>query len=148
MVSGFDLDGFLPYRLAVLAAKVSDGFSQHYRSRYGIGVAEWRVVAHLSQETTPVSVREICRRVDLDKPKVSRAASRLEAAGYVSKAVNAQDRRLVALELTAKGRAMIDELAPLARDYERALEAALGPDSRAFYDCVHKLTAALEIADG
>ncbi len=127
----FDLDAFLPYQLAVLSSRVSRGFSTLYQQKFGISVAEWRVVAHLSQAGT-VSVREIHERVDMDKSKVSRAASRLEQAGYVSKASNASDGRLVALSLTDKGRAMVEELAPLARDYERAVLADLGADAPGF----------------
>ncbi|HHL21816.1 MAG TPA: MarR family transcriptional regulator [Aliiroseovarius sp.] len=126
-MSRFDLDNFLPYQLAVLSQRVSEGFARHYRERFGINVAEWRVVAHLSQEDA-VSVREICRRVNMDKPKVSRAASRLEAAGFVRKEENPADRRLVKLSLTGAGRAMVDELAPIAQSYEEELAALMGED--------------------
>ena len=90
-VTKFDLETFLPYQINELSRAVSAGFSYHYRERYGITVAEWRVVAHLSQEDA-VSVREITRRVGMDKPKVSRAATRLEAGGYVKKVVNETDQ--------------------------------------------------------
>ena len=141
-VTEFRLNDFLPYRLAELSRQVSAGFSQHYRDRYGISVAEWRVVAHLSQQEA-VSVREIHERVGMDKPKVSRAASRLEAAGYVTKVANPRDRRLVALSLTAKGREMIETLAPIAAAYQADLIAALGPEAELFSNKVAALTAAL-----
>ncbi|MDA5092591.1 MarR family winged helix-turn-helix transcriptional regulator [Aliiroseovarius sp. KMU-50] len=120
----FKLDHFLPYQIAVLSSRVSDGFARHYRDTYGISVSEWRVVAHLSQSDS-VSVREIHKRVDMDKPKVSRAASRLETAGYVTKTVNPADRRLVELKLTGKGREMIEALSPIADAYQAKLEALL-----------------------
>ena len=53
----FDLDAFLPYRLAKLASRVSRGFAQEYSARFGLSIPEWRVMAHLSQSDT-VSVRE------------------------------------------------------------------------------------------
>lgn len=128
-MTSFKLDNFLPYQIAVLSSRVSAGFARHYRDTYGISVSEWRVVAHLSQADS-VSVREIHKRVDMDKPKVSRAASRLEAAGYVTKTVNPQDRRLVELKLTDKGRDMIEALTPIADAYQAQLEKLLGdPDS-------------------
>ncbi|HHC29320.1 MAG TPA: MarR family transcriptional regulator [Rhodobacterales bacterium] len=127
----FILDEFLPYQLAELTRRVSAGFEQHYRSRYGISVAEWRVVAHLSQQTA-VSVREIHERVGMDKPKVSRAAARLEENGYITKTVNPADRRLVELSLTPKGEEMIAVLTPLAAAYQAELVAALGPEAKAF----------------
>ncbi|HBZ43588.1 MAG TPA: MarR family transcriptional regulator [Maritimibacter sp.] len=141
-MSGFDLEKFLPYQLNELSRAVSGGFSYHYRERYGITVAEWRVVAHLSQEDA-VSVREITRRVGMDKPKVSRAASRLEAAGYVTKIANSNDKRLVQLSLTDKGRAMIETLAPIAQSYDDTLREMLGEDFDAFQRSVARLNSAI-----
>jgi len=142
-VSHFDLDTFLPYQIAVLSQRVSEGFARHYRARFGITVSEWRVVAHLSQQEA-VSVREICRRVNMDKPKVSRAASRLEEKGFVRKVENLRDRRLVELSLTEQGHQMVDELAPLAREFEAELVNALGGDDSTLRGQIARLNAALE----
>lgn len=125
----FDLDGFLPYRLAVLAGKVSKGFARCYGQSFDLSIPEWRVMAHLSQADA-VSVREIHERVDLDKPKVSRAAAKLETAGIISKRVGTKDKRLIELSLTAKGREMMAALAKLAQNYERDLLATLSPTER------------------
>ncbi len=141
-MTSFELDSFLPYRLAVLSARISEGFARHYRDAYGISVAEWRVVAHLSQERV-VSVREVCQRVNMDKPKVSRAASRLEAAGYVHKKTSAKDRRLVELSLTPKGWQMMEALTPIAKAYDDELIAALGPNGDMFRSLVEQMSRAL-----
>ncbi len=138
MVSDFDLEAFLPYQLSVLAARVSLGFSDLYKQKFGITIPEWRVVAHLSHAGS-VSVREIHQRVNMDKSKVSRAATRLELAGYVSKKVNGSDRRLVELELTQKGRDMIAELTPIAQDYEASVLAALGDQASSFRTTLNTL---------
>ncbi|MCB1355678.1 MAG: winged helix-turn-helix transcriptional regulator [Maritimibacter sp.] len=143
-VTDFNLDDFLPYQLAELSRRVSAGFSRHYRDRYGISVAEWRVLAHLSQDEA-VSVREIHRRVGMDKPKVSRAATRLEAAGYITKVVNESDRRLVELSLTAKGRELIATLAPIASDYQARLMDALGTGADEFVGTVRALTGQIAV---
>ncbi len=133
----FALDAFLPYRLNVLAGRLSREFATRYRGRFGITVPEWRVVAHLSQAGA-VSVREIHARVDMDKSKVSRAAARLEAAGYVEKRVNPADRRLVELRLTALGQEMMAELADVAGAYQAELHARLG-DPSGFDAAVNRL---------
>lgn len=134
----FDLSGFLPYQLTVLSERVSREFAGIYRQRFGISRAEWRVMAHLSQADA-VSVRDIHRRVDLEKSKVSRAATRLESAGYVTKEVNTQDRRLVSLALTPSGRALMAEMTPLARAFEAEVMERLGPDAAGFLAGVRKL---------
>ena len=133
----FVLDAFYPYRVAVLSARLSREFSTRYRDRFGISIPEWRVVAHLSQSGA-VSVREIHERVDMDKSKVSRAAARLQAAGYVEKRESSADRRLVELSLTEKGRAMMEELSALAEAFQAELEEAVaGAD---FSEAVTRLT--------
>jgi DNA-binding MarR family transcriptional regulator len=136
--SDFDLDGFLPYQFNVIAGRLSRGFARRYRTRFGISIAEWRVVAHLSQAGA-VSVREIHERADMDKSKVSRAAARLEAAGYITKRPSSVDRRLVELALTPDGEAMMTELIAMARAYQAQILQSLGPDAQKFRDGVNVL---------
>lgn len=130
-MSAFDLNDFLPYRLAVAASRVSRAFERRYMAEAGLSVPEWRVMAHLSQ-TGEVSVREIQARVDMEKSKVSRAASRLEEQGLVTKLENPEDRRLVSLSLTPAGRAVMDRLIPLAEVFQAELRQVLADDGAAF----------------
>lgn len=122
----FDLTRFLPYQLAAAAERVSRDFAETYRREFDISIPEWRVLAHLNQ-AGEVSVRDIENRVAMEKSKVSRAASRLEAAGYVEKRINPGDRRLVVLNLTESGRGLMARLVPMALDYQAELVARLGP---------------------
>ncbi|MGO4852171.1 MarR family winged helix-turn-helix transcriptional regulator [Phaeovulum sp. W22_SRMD_FR3] len=122
----FDLMGFTPYRLSVAAQALSEQLARHYRTDYGISIPEWRVLVHLAH-SGDVSVRDIEIRVAMEKSKVSRAASRLETAGYIVKRVNDSDRRLVQLALTPKGRALMAELLPVALAFQAELAARLGP---------------------
>ena len=143
-MSVFELDQFLPYRLNVLAARVSRGFAAHYKERFGLSVAEWRVLAHLSQ-TDAVSVRDIHLRADLEKSQASRAAARLGEAGLVTKREGEEDRRLISLSLTGKGRSLMEELIPLAEAYERDLIATLPEAERAALDrAIKRLMEAVE----
>jgi DNA-binding MarR family transcriptional regulator len=140
----FDLSTFLPYRLSVLAKRVSTDFARLYGDRFGITIPEWRVLAHLSQHDS-VSVREIHQRADMDKSKVSRAAARLEMAGLVEKRVSAGDRRLVSLSLSDKGREMVAAIIPIARGFEREIEGVLGCGEAAeFRHNVERMIAAME----
>lgn len=122
----FDLDAFTPYRLAVAAKRTSEELARQYRERFGITIPEWRVLVHLAHAGDGVSVRDIEARVALERYEVSRTAKRLEEAGLITKTPGAQDRRLVALALTPRGRAMMAELLPLARAYQHRIEERLG----------------------
>lgn len=125
-----DLDRFLPYLVNVLASRLSRSLAAVYEERFGISIPEWRVIAHLASHRE-VSVREIRRRVDMDKSKVSRAAARLEQAGLIEKRVNAADRRLVRLSLTRKGRRLFDDIVPLALGFETTVLSELSAEEQA-----------------
>jgi len=136
----FILDDFLPYQLAVVAERISRQFARHYREMFGLSRSEWRVVAHLSQQSA-VSVREIATQADLDKSKVSRAVSRLEGMGYITKESSCADRRLVVLVLTETGRAMIDALTPIAQSYQDDVLNYLASDAEGFQSALKRLMA-------
>ena len=121
----FDLYGFTPYRLAVAAKRTSEELARKYRDRFGISIPEWRVLMHLAH-AGKVSVRDIEARVAMEKYEVSRAAKRLREAGLIERRENPDDRRLIILSLTPKGRDMMTELLPMAKAHQDALEQRLG----------------------
>ncbi len=140
-MTDFDPAAFLPYQLAVVAARVSRGFADRYRAEFGLTIPEWRVLAHLAHADA-VSVREIHARVDMDKSKVSRAAARLEASGLVEKRTHPGDGRLVELRLTPAGHDLVARILPIAQGYQAEVLAQLGPDAPAFR---RALAALLEV---
>ena len=73
---------------------------------------------------------EISRRLGLATPTVTRAATRMEAAGLLRREPHPGDRRLVRLCLTAKGRALESTIAEeIRRLTARALDG-LDADER------------------
>ncbi len=112
------LEQFLPYRINVLANKVSQSLAKAYQQHIDISVAEWRVIVHLSQEEN-ISVREIHAQVHLPRPKITRAVKRLEQMGLVQKKEDSNDRRLVELSLTSEGRMQYQTLEKIALEYQK-----------------------------
>ena len=138
------LDSFLPYRINLLASHLSRRLAQVYGERFGISIAEWRVIAHLANEDR-ISVREIFERVDMDKSKISRAAANLVAGGLIEKRTSTADRRLVEMRLTRKGRRLFARIEPLALDFQDSLLADLSERERAsLLSLVDKLLDRLE----
>ena len=135
---GFDLEQFLPYRLAVAAAQTSKRFAALYEAEAGLTIPEWRVLAHLAN-SGPVSVRDINARVNLDKSVVSRAAARLEQAGLLLKSTDDSDHRLVALELTGEGRSLMQRLSRIADRFQADLLDELGEDGPRLSQMLHRL---------
>ncbi|QJE74692.1 MarR family transcriptional regulator [Aerophototrophica crusticola] len=124
------LDSFLPYRLNVLAKRVSKALARQYEDRFGISIPEWRVLAILGREQ-PLSSNDIVDRSQMDKAKVSRAVTALVERGILARATHPQDQRLLRLSFTAEGRALYDRVAPLALDWERDFLAGLTAEERA-----------------
>lgn len=121
----FALEAFLPYRLVRIAEQVSQDFSAIYRKRYGLSRAEWRCLAALGQFDT-ITATEIASHSTMHKTKVSRAIAELDRRGWIFREADAQDRRVENLSLTESGRCAFDDIVPLAKSFERELQAEIG----------------------
>lgn len=120
----FDLERYLPYRFTVIAAQMSAHLAKQYKAQFGISMPEWRVLLNVGY-SDDTSVRDIEKRVNLEKSKVSRAASKLEAKGFVTKQVDDQDRRLIKLKITEQGAELLRQLIPIAQAYQAQLLKSL-----------------------
>lgn len=129
------LAAFLPYRLNVLAAVVSDGLARIYGERFGVGIPEWRVIATLG-EFRSMTAKAIGAHARMNKVGVSRAVAALESRGLVARTPNEQDRRETFLELTRSGKDVYEAVVPLALAYEGSLLGNLPADQRAAFDSV------------
>jgi DNA-binding MarR family transcriptional regulator len=133
VIDRLDLDRFLPYRLSVLSNKVSDAIARLYSERFGLSIAEWRVMAVLGQ-TPGLSAGEVARRTAMDKVQVSRAVAALAGTRRVQRDGDETDGRVTRLSLTPKGRAIYDEIVPLALHLEAVFLAALTPAEHKMLD--------------
>jgi DNA-binding MarR family transcriptional regulator len=128
-----ELAQFLPYRLSVLTNRVSSAIARTYSARFGLTIPEWRVMAVLGG-AGGLSARDVAECTAMDKVQVSRAIARLLAKKRVQRLSDVSDARVMRLSLTAKGRAIYDEIAPLALTLEDILLDALSPAERATLD--------------
>lgn len=128
-----DLDRFLPYRLSVLSNTVSSAIAREYSDRFGLSIPEWRVMAVLGGDPK-LSARDVAERTAMDKVQVSRAVESLVRAQRVARTADPADGRIARLALTAKGRAIYDEVVPLALHLEELFLRALKPDERRQFD--------------
>jgi len=127
--AALDLDRFLPYRLSVLSNRVSDAIARLYSDRFSLTIPEWRVMAVLGGQPG-LSARDVAVKTAMDKVQVSRAVAALVESRRVQRAPDADDGRITRLALTARGRAIYDEIAPLALHLEEVFLAALTPAER------------------
>lgn len=119
------LGRFLPYRLSLVANRVSRGLAQLYAQRFNLTIPQWRVIAVLAGEPG-ISADRVCALTAMDKVAVSRAVARLAARRYLTRRRDPSDGRRVLLSLSAAGRRVHGQIVPLARAYEAGLLAQLG----------------------
>jgi DNA-binding MarR family transcriptional regulator len=127
--TALELEKFLPYRLSVLSNTVSQAIAREYEDRFQLSITEWRVVAVLGRYDG-LSAREVAERTAMDKVAVSRAVAELMKDGRVKRSTADHDKRQSVLSLTAKGRKVYDEVAPLALQHEQRLLAHLDAEEQ------------------
>lgn len=143
---GFRLSGFLPFRVNRLAERLTRDVLPVYRDSYGLTRPEWRVLAHLGA-CGANSARDLVGLTALDKVQVSRAVAQLEKRGWLTRQVDAADRRVSLLALTAPGQAVFNELMPMMMAKQAAMLAVLDEDQRATIErALSDLEAAFGIA--
>lgn len=128
-ISTFELSEFFPYRLAVLAERVSQAVAGVYADRFDLTRAEWRVVAALGANEE-MAAKDIGPYSTLDKMQVSRAVTRLEERGIIERREDETDRRAKILRLTARGHALFRDLLPLVVAREAYILGALDEGER------------------
>jgi DNA-binding MarR family transcriptional regulator len=128
-----DLDRFVPYRLSVLTNRISNALARHYSDRFGLTIAEWRVMAVLGQ-SPGLSARDVALRTEMDKVQVSRAVASLVRRRRVQKTTDGADGRVMRLGLSPRGQAIYDEIVPQALELEEQFLARLAPKERANFD--------------
>lgn len=128
-----ELESFLPYRLSVLANRVSAAIAADYAERFRLSIPEWRVMAALGR-FPGLSAAEVAGFTAMDKVAVSRAVARLLAAKRLLRSVAPDDRRRSVLRLSPAGERIYREIVPLARKHESRLAGALSEAERAELD--------------
>lgn len=98
----FVLESFMPFKLAVLSETVSKLIARDYSERFGVTMAEWRVLALVSQYDE-VRAQTVVDKTPMDKVAVSRAVASLVQKGLLEKRTSPSDRRSAFLHLNAKG---------------------------------------------
>lgn len=138
------LDRFLPYRLSILASRVTARLAREYERAIGLQLPEARVMTVLGAHR-PVSSNAIVQHTSMDKATVSRAVARLLRLGLLTRKPDPRDRRLLVLDFTLKGRRAYATLAGLARAWEAWFIAELPQRERArLMDALVELAGRLE----
>ncbi|MDO8860618.1 MarR family transcriptional regulator [Haliea sp. E1-2-M8] len=129
MQPALSLTRFLPYRCNTLARKISVSLSRIYTERFGISIAEWRVLVTLA-EYGELQAKQIGELTSMDKVRVSRAVAGLQGCSLLQRRPCARDSRAALLSLSAAGADLYRRIEPEALAWEQSLLAPLAPAER------------------
>lgn len=144
MSEKIDLHNFLPFRLNRVATLLSRRLSEIYSKKFGLDIPQWRVLATLGFRSTCTAQTIVCLTYT-HKSTISRAVSKLTAAGYIESVSSETDKREQVLRLSPSGQALYDELAPMVRQVEAEVIAEMQNQN---YDELKHALGTLESALG
>jgi DNA-binding MarR family transcriptional regulator len=95
----------------------------------GCTMPQFDVLAQLYRNGKGLTFVELSRRLLVTSGNLTGIVDRLEAAGYVLRAPDTRDRRVIRVELTSAGRELIAEMAPRhASDVREMMNGLSEPD--------------------
>lgn len=122
-----DFRTLLSHRLLVLSNTLGKGAVRLYAKRYGVPLAEWRLLTALAT-VTPASVNSLAAHLGTDKGWISRVAAALVQKGLAITIPDPADARRFEIALTAKGRGLYARIEPAAIERHRRLVAVLSDE--------------------
>ena len=96
-----------------LAAKLSLIVQREVLRPHDLRIQEWRVLWSLAREGD-AHLRELARRASVDASHVSRLMTKLEKAAMVERYPDPDDGRRTKFRIAPRGRALYDEVRPVA----------------------------------
>lgn len=123
------LHALLSHRVLVLSNTLALAASRYYPRRFGVRLAEWRVIDALNAGGE-ISANEISRWLRTDKAWVGRSVDRLITGGYARRRRDPDHGRRKLLSLTEKGRRAYVAVAAAARHRHENLLRALSAAER------------------
>jgi DNA-binding MarR family transcriptional regulator len=120
------LEDLVAVRVVRIAEVMTRLATQTIEARVGLRNTDLRLM-NLLDGAEGVTVNEIARRAHVDKAWVSRSLRHLEKSGLVTRASHRKDSRLTVVDLSAKGRALLEQVRPIATAREARLMDGIDP---------------------
>ncbi len=129
----YDVRSLLSHRLLVLSNTLGKGALRLYAQRFGVPLAEWRLLAALAVEA-PASVNALAAALNTDKGWISRTTASLVDKGLATTRADPDDARSFQILLTATGRALHKRILPAALERQQKLLKAFSDKELATLD--------------
>jgi MarR family transcriptional regulator for hemolysin len=129
-----------------LLSDISRLFRREFNRRAGdldLTQAQWRALAHLAREEN-IRQAALAERLEVQPITLARQLDRLEAAGWVERRPDPDDRRAVRLHLTPEAKPLIDRITDLAAEIRaEAMDGLDRPTREALLDALCAVRANL-----
>ncbi len=145
-----ELSDYLPYLINRVGAAFVAGYEQDL-AQHGVSIAMWRVLAGLSTNGKQRQI-DVAESTSIDVSTISRLITRLVSLGLVTRTRSDTNNREVSVELSPKGRALVNRLIPRARELEDEAVAGISAADLAITRetlrrMYHNMAAGLETAE-
>lgn len=120
------LDGFYCFRIGAVTRRIWRYVNSEY-GRYGITVGQTFILFDLLDHDGS-AVKDIAERVQVDSPAVTGFVDRLIREELVDRTVDRDDRRVMKINLTPKGKELAITLLPVAQNLNKKIEQLVGKE--------------------
>ena len=127
----WQLEGGIGFLLRLLEARY-DGLYQNLTRQNDITPRQFGVLTALYQRG-PLTPSVLAERINCDRNTLSEMLKRMTARKLVSKKNNAEDRRSIQVQITAKGEAALLDVMPAAAELQNLMLAPLRKEDRAHF---------------
>ena len=122
----------LPYRLLLLARMI-DRRSARELQKFGLSLAEWRVLAFIGV-AGPASASMIGKFGEIDRAEISRAVARLESKQLIERRPDEKHRKRFIISPTEAGQSLFEQVREDRRRFFRDMTEGLGQADRQLID--------------
>jgi len=121
------------------------GESRRSVEQWGLTLAQFDALAEIARATRRgFTFGELSRLLLVTSGNLTGIVDRLEASGMVRRQQSSKDRRVIRIQLTSKGRRLVNQISPLhARDIEAALSFLPAEQLRAMDELLSTLSDGL-----
>src|SRR5437016_13935996 len=96
----------------------------------GLNVAQWRALAAIDRSTFVLSISDLARLLRRSRQSMHPLACGLERAGWVRFLPNPDDRRLLQMQITARGKSIVSAAEGSFNTWLRSEERRVGKEGR------------------
>ncbi len=150
LLAGVPLDRAVLLRMLLVTANALDAtFDREVRKHAPIGKTEFRTLMLLLSNEGCAAPSELSHVDHLGRANMTRVADALIKHGFATRTADTEDRRRIALCITAKGRRLVERVAPkLAAGEAAVFEGINAREQRLMIGVLKRLAANLDAWNG